>query len=71
LAGRPASIFTARSARKLQSRSNVALRLRGAGANGSGSARILLDRLPLPSAETIIPPPKPDKPAASEVFVYL
>jgi hypothetical protein len=71
LAGRPASIFTARSARKLQSRSDVALRLRGAGANGSGSARILLDRLPLPSAETIIPPPKPDKPAASEVFVYL
>jgi len=71
LAGRPASIFTARTARKLQSRPDVALRLRGAGANGSGSARILLDRLPLPSAETIIPPPKPDKPAASEVFVYL
>jgi hypothetical protein len=71
LAGRPASIFTARSARKLQSRPDVALRLRGAGANGSGSARILLDRLPLPSAETIIPRPEPDKPAASEVFVYL
>jgi hypothetical protein len=71
LAGRPASVFTAKRPWQLQSRSEVSLRLRGAGAHGSGSNRILLDRLPLPSAETILPPPTPGDPAASEVFVYL
>jgi hypothetical protein len=71
LAGRSASIFTAIHPVKLQSRPNISLRLRGAGANGSGSARILLDRLPLPSAETILPPRTTDGHAVSEVFVYL
>ena len=69
LAGRPASVFTAKRPWQLQSRSEVSLRLRGA--HGSGSSRILLDRLPLPSAETILPPPTPDGHAVSEVFVYL
>jgi hypothetical protein len=69
LAGRPASVFTAERPWQLQSRHNVSLRLRGA--HDIGSSRILLDRLPLPSAETIIPPPTPDGHAVSEVFVYL
>jgi hypothetical protein len=69
LAGRPASVFTANRPWPLQSKSDVALRLRGA--HGSGSNRILLDRLPLPSAETILPPRTTDGHAVSEVFVYL
>jgi hypothetical protein len=71
LAGRPASVFTAERPWRLQSRSDVSLRLRGAGAYGGGSDRILLDRLPLPSAETILPPRTADGHAVSEVFVYL
>jgi hypothetical protein len=69
LAGRPASVFTAERPWQLQSRHNVSLRLRGA--HDSGSSRILLDRLPLPSAETILPPRTADGHAVSEVFVYL
>jgi hypothetical protein len=69
LAGRPAAVFTAERPWQLQSRHNVSLRLRGG--HDSGSSRILLDRLPLPSAETILPPRTTDGHAVSEVFVYL
>jgi hypothetical protein len=67
--------FVARKAMPLQRRSNIALRLRAGGGPGNGSARILLDRLPTPSAERITARPagRPltDASAASEVFVYL
>jgi hypothetical protein len=69
LAGRPASVFTSERPWRLQSRHNVSLRLRGA--HDGGSSRILLDRLPLPSAETIISPRTAHGHAVSEVFVYL
>jgi len=72
LAGVPAHQFAAKTPYPLQSRSDVWLRLRAADAPGGGSSRILLDRLPLPSAESISPPQRSHgKYAASDVFVYL
>jgi hypothetical protein len=66
--------FVARKAMPLQHRSGVSLRLRSGGLPGNGSSRILLERLPTPSAERITAwPPGPliNATAASEVFVYL
>lgn len=65
--------FSARQALALQSRSAVALRLRGAG-------RTLLDRLPTASAQLLRlpdaaagggPPWPPDPPVHSDIYVYL
>jgi hypothetical protein len=67
--GRAAHQFTAKSACPLRARPAAALRLRGA--LGGGPARILLDSLPLPSAESVRPSRDPKQPAASDVFVHL
>lgn len=66
--------FVATTAMPLRRRSDVPLRLRAGGGPGNGSARILLERLPTPSAERIIAWPRgplTGTTAASEVFVYL
>ena len=70
--GVPATRFTARKAVPLRRRSDISLRLQSGGDPGNGSARILLERLPTPSAERISPPPQSTGGAAtSEIFVYL
>jgi hypothetical protein len=69
--GAVAHRFSAKTACALQSRSDVALRLRGARAHAGGATRILLERLPLPSAESMPAPQPRDRPARSDVFVYL
>jgi hypothetical protein len=69
--GRPAYSFTATTPWTLQSRSNVSLRLRETDAQGGGSSRILLDPLPLPSADMISLQPLVHGHARSDVFVYL
>lgn len=67
--GRAAHQFTAKSACPQRARPTATLRLRGA--LGGGPVRILLDPLPLPSAESVRPSLDPKQPAASDVFVYL
>ena len=70
--GTPASCFTARTPAPLRRRSDISLRLQSGGIPGNGSTRILLERLPTPSAERIgLPPRSTDGTASSEVFVYL
>jgi hypothetical protein len=67
--GRAAHQFKAKSSCALHARPTAVLQLRGALAGGP--ARILLDSLPLPSAESVRPSRDPKRPAASDVFVYL
>ncbi len=69
--GRPAYSFTAITPWALQFRSDVSLCLREAGPPGNGSSRILLERLPLPSADAISLHPLVRGHARSDVFVYL
>jgi hypothetical protein len=69
--GRPAHKFVAKTTCALQSRSDVSLRLRGARTEGSESTRVLLERLPLPSAELMPLQQLAEGPARSDVFVYL
>jgi len=69
--GRTAYQFTAQAPCALRARPDIALRLRGANGHDGGASRILLDRLPLPSAELSGLSPTGSEPARSDVFVYL
>ncbi|MBR1218529.1 hypothetical protein JQ557_11050 [Bradyrhizobium sp. U87765 SZCCT0131] len=69
--GRTAYQFTAQRPCALRSRPDIALRLRGANGHDGEASRILLDRLPLPSAELGGLSPTGSGPPRSDVFVYL